>query len=96
MAFPIGLFFTWLGHLVGYQILKSKIGNASATIILLFLSVPTLMAFENAEQDKDGIRSVTTSIEINAAPEQVCLNVVAFPQLKEPTEFIFKQVLLIL
>lgn len=90
MAFPIGLLFTWLGHWAGYQMLKSKAGNASATIILLFLSVPSLMAFENARQDKDDVRSVTTSIEINASPEQVWKNVVAFPQLKEPTEFVFK------
>jgi hypothetical protein len=90
MAFPIGLLFTWIGHLLGYQILKSKAGNASATVIILFLSVPSLMAFENAKQDKDDIRSVTTSIEINASTEQVWRNVITFPQLKEPTELIFK------
>lgn len=90
MALPIGLFFTWFGHWVGYKIIKSKIGNTPTTIILLFLSVPSLMAFENAKQDNEGLRSVTTSIEINASPEQVWKNVIAFPQLKEPTEFIFK------
>jgi hypothetical protein len=90
MAFPIGLLFTWVGHWVGYQILKSKVGNTSATIILLFLSVPSLMAFEHAKQDKEDIRSVTTSIEISGTPEQVWKNVIAFPPLKEPTEFIFK------
>ncbi len=30
------------------------------------------------------------SIEINASPEEVWRNVVEFPELKEPTEFIFK------
>lgn len=90
MAFPIGLFFTWVGHWIGYKILKSKIGNTSATITLLFLSVPSLMAFENAGNDKDDVRSVVTSIEINATPEQIWKNVVAFPQLNEPTELIFK------
>jgi len=90
MAFPIGLLFTWIGHWVGFQILKSKVDNKSATIVLLFLSVPSLMAFENAEEEREDIRSVVTSIEINAAPEQVWKNVVAFPQLKEPTQFIFK------
>lgn len=90
MAFPLGLLFTWVGHWFGYQILQSKLGNSSATIILLFLSVPTLMAFENGNAPKDGLRSVVTSIEINATPEEVWKNVVSFPQLKEPTEFIFK------
>jgi len=90
MALPIGLLFTWLGHWVGYKIIKSKIGNSTTTIILLFLSVPSLMAFENIKQGKEDIRSVTTSIEINASSEDVWKNVVAFPQLKNPTEFIFK------
>lgn len=90
MAFPIGLFFTWAGHWIGYEILKSKMGNTSATIILLFLSVPSLMAFENVQSEKEDVRSVITSIEINASPEKVWKNVIAFPQLKEPTELIFK------
>jgi Polyketide cyclase / dehydrase and lipid transport len=90
MALPVGLFFTWLGHLIGYWILKSKIGNTPATIILLFLSVLTLMAFEKIKKDKEEIRSVVTSIEINASPEKVWENVIAFPQLKDPTQFIFR------
>jgi hypothetical protein len=90
MAFPIGVFFTWAGHWIGYEILQSKAGNTSATVVLLFFSVPLLMAFENAQPEKEEVRSVVTSIEINATPEQVWQNVLAFPQLKEPTEFIFK------
>ncbi len=42
MALPIGFFFTWVGHWVGFKILKSKVGNTSATVVLLFLSVPCL------------------------------------------------------
>lgn len=90
MALPVGLFFTWLGHFIGYQIIKSKIGNTTATIVILFLSVPSLMAFEKLKHEKEEIRSVITSIEINASPEIVWKNVIEFPQLKEPTEFIFK------
>jgi hypothetical protein len=90
MAFPVGLFFTWVGHWIGYVILKSKVGNTSATILLLFLSVPSLMAFENANEGKENIRSVITSIEIDASCEEVWRNVVEFPVLNEPTEFVFK------
>jgi hypothetical protein len=90
MAFPIGFFFTWFGHWIGYKIIKEKIGNTKAAIILFFLSVPSLMAFENKKQHKEEIRFITTSIEINASPEEVWKNVVAFPQLEKPTEFIFK------
>lgn len=90
MALPIGLFFTWLGHFIAYHIIKNKIGNTTTTIILLFLSVPSLMAFEKFTHDKEETQSVVTSIEIDATSENVWENVIAFPQLKEPTEFIFK------
>jgi hypothetical protein len=90
MAFPIGLFFTWVGHWIGYEILKSRMGNRAATIILLFLSVPSLMAFENVQSVNEDVRSVTTSVTINASPEKVWENVIAFPPLEEPAEFVFK------
>jgi hypothetical protein len=90
MALPIGLVFTCMGHLVGYEILKGKKTNTSTTIILLFISVPCLMGFENVKHQKDNIRFVTTSVEISATPEEVWKNVIAFPQLERPTEFVFK------
>jgi len=91
MAAPIGLFFTWLGHIIAYSYLRYK-ANANTTlmIIALFLSVPSLMAFENSFGKSDDFRSVKTSIEINASLETVWKNVIAFPQLKDPTEFSFK------
>jgi Polyketide cyclase / dehydrase and lipid transport len=91
MAAPIGFLFTYLGFLIGHGLSKRKFNNNTpAVIILLMLSVPLLMAFEDNIKTSDDIRPVTTSIEINASPETVWKNVVAFPQLKEPTEFIFK------
>ena len=91
MAAPIGFVFTYFGFLIGYSLSKSKMSNSTPTaIILLMLSVPSLMAFEDNIKIADDLRSVTTSIEINASPETVWKNVVAFPQLKDPTEFIFK------
>ena len=91
MAAPIGFVFTYLGFLIGHSFSKSKIkANAPTAIILLMLTVPSLMAFEDNIKTTEELRSVTTTIEINASPEKVWKNVVSFPQLKEPTEFIFK------
>ena len=91
MAAPIGFVFTYFGFLIGQGLSKSKLSNATPTaIIILMLSVPTLMAFEDAIKETEDLRSVVTTIEINAMPEKVWKNVVSFPQLKEPTEFIFK------
>ncbi len=91
MAAPIGFVFTYFGFLIGHRLSESKMSNSTPTaIILLMLSVPSLMAFEDNIKTSDDLRSVATSIEINASPETVWKNVVAFPQLKGPTEFIFK------
>lgn len=91
MAAPIGFLFTYLGFLIGHGLSISKVSsNSPTTIILLMLSVPSLMAFEDNIKTSEQLRSVTTSLEINASPESVWKNVIAFPQLKDPTGFIFK------
>ena len=48
------------------------------------------MAFENTQGDDEQLRSVTTSIEIDAPASVVWKNVIAFAQLDEPDEWIFK------
>lgn len=90
MAAPLGLACTYIGFLIGVYISKSRTKSNTTTIVLLILSVPSLMAFESSIAAKENLRSVVTSIEINAPPEKVWKNVIAFPQLAEPTEFIFK------
>jgi hypothetical protein len=91
MALPIGAFFTWVGYRIGYALIKSKLqGSTPITIFLFILSVPSLMGFENSKQNKENPRLVTTSIVIKASPDEVWKNVIAFPELKDPTAFIFK------
>lgn len=92
MAAPIGMFFTWLGYLIGSQIVRKYFpGSTPTTLSILIISVPALMSFEYATKDtEDQVKPIVTSIEINASAETVWKNVVEFPQLDEPTEFIFK------
>ena len=91
MAAPLGLLCTYIGHFIGYLIVSFKMKNNSITVIILLVSsVPLLMAFEHAKGPAEGLRSVTTSIEINANASTVWKNVISFPQLEEPTEFIFR------
>ena len=91
MAAPIGVFFTWVGFLIGRLYLQRRIKPGTpASVILLILSVPSLMAFEHSVPQTDDLRSVVTSIEINASPEKVWQNVVKFPELTAPTELVFK------
>ncbi len=91
MAAPIGILFTYIGFLIGVSISNSKLKKSLPTmVVLLLLSVPVFMSFEYKYKLSDDLRSVTTSIEINASTETVWRNVISFPQLKDPTEFIFK------
>lgn len=91
MAFPIALLLNGVGCSIGYNYVKRKFQvNIALILISLTFILPVLMAFESLSNNEDEIRSVTTSIEINASPEIVWKNVVVFPQLEEPTELIFK------
>ena len=91
MAAPITIPANLIGFAITKQITmrKDKISSKTSIFILL-ASVPAFMSFENILEKKEKLRSVTTTITINAAPEVVWKNVIAFPELKEPTEFIFK------
>lgn len=88
MAAPIGLLLTWVGSLIGYAIIDKTPNNAPTAMLILIGIIPT-MAFVEKDSEPT-LTSVTTSIEINADPQTVWKNVVKFPQLDEPTEFIFK------
>lgn len=88
MAAPIGLLLTWVGSLIGYTIIKRTPGGAPLTMLILIGIIPTMAFIETS--NKPNLNSVVTSIEINADPQTVWKNVVEFPQLNEPNEFIFK------
>jgi len=91
MAAPLGLLFTYIGYRIGYLVIKGKMKDSTITVmILLVFSVPALMAFERSNRSTEGLRSVITTIEINASAATVWKNVVEFPPLEAPTEFIFK------
>lgn len=88
MAAPIGLLLTWIGSLIGFAVIN-KTPNKGPMTMLLLIGLFPLCSFWDT-QTEPTINSVTTSIEINADKETVWKNVVSFPKLIEPTEFIFK------
>lgn len=91
MAAPIGFFFSGIGHLIGYQIVKTKTISPSVISMVLVVSMPVISGFEYYNPTgHDQLRPVVTTIVINAPPEKVWANVIAFPQLAEPTELLFK------
>jgi hypothetical protein len=88
MATPFELLLTWVGSSIGYAIINKSPKNASTAMLILIAMIPTMAFIE--KDSEPTLSSVVTSIEINADPETVWNNVVEFPQLDEPTEFIFK------
>jgi|SRR5690554_29829 len=88
MAFPIILIFTLIGSYIGDNILR-KISDKAPIIMLVLIGTIPIMSFVEKD-NQPTLTSVVTSIEINADIQTVWENVVEFPELDEPTEFIFK------
>jgi hypothetical protein len=92
MAAPIGALFNFIGSLIGLQIVKRqrKFKSAVSILILFVLSAPALMSFEFVNKGREELHSITTSIIVKASPEVVWKNVISFPELQSPKEFVFK------
>lgn len=88
MAAPIAILFTWLGSLIGYVIINKRINSSAIIILILFGVIPTTAFVE--KDFKPELTSVVTTIEIRADLQAVWKNVVEFPELEAPNEFIFK------
>lgn len=88
MAAPIGILLTWIGSLTGITLLQKSSTSTPSVLLILIAIIPLTSFVENNIEPE--LTSVTTSIIINAEPLEVWKNVIEFPQLDEPTEFIFK------
>ncbi len=88
MVAPIALLLTWIGSLLGYVIVDRTPDNAPTALLILVGVIPAMGFIE--KDSKPTLTSVVTAMEINAAPQIVWKNVIEFPQLDKPTEFIFR------
>ena len=92
MAAPLGYVLAILGAILGYQLQKKKNLpiHARRVILSMFLILPLTMAAEYAENSTFPTIAVHTTCRIMAPPSKVWQNIIAFPKLSEPTEWIFK------
>jgi len=88
MAAPLTMVLAWLGSLIGCQITNAPARNPMAILLVMVSAVPTLAFVE--KDTKPELSSVVSSVEIAADPQTVWKNVVEFPELTAPDEFIFK------
>jgi Polyketide cyclase / dehydrase and lipid transport len=91
MAFPIASVLSSLGALIGWAIMSVSRGKSMAASppAMLLMGLPLFGAGE-AKLAKPELRHVTTTIEVNASPEQVWPNVIGFSELKAPPDWFFK------
>jgi hypothetical protein len=91
MAAPIALALTIIGSSFGYYLVSKKPTTTTTALILFGLFIPLTSFVEHKiNEEENDILSVTTSVKINASRETVWKNVVEFPELEAPTEFLFK------
>lgn len=88
MAAPFAILLSWIGSLIGYGIVSRTPDHMPLAIWILIVSVPSTAFIEKDIESNS--TTVTTAIEIDADAQTVWDNLVSFPQLDAPTEFIFK------
>ena len=92
MAAPIAAFLACCGGMLGYTIQASywlRQGTASAMCAIL-LMLPVIFGAERAAKLEPPQFVVRTAIEINAPPEAVWKQVVAFSEIAPPKELLFR------
>ncbi len=91
MALPLALPFSFAGGLVAREILGCQnLIDRGPTFAASLAIVPLLMFAEHAARLEPPVISVTTSVTIDAPVSVVWNNVVAFPPLAAPEEWLFR------
>lgn len=91
MAAPIALVLALFGGWVGYMIVRNRSHRLHpAAAMLILLSAPFTTGMERMAGIEPPLLSVTTSVEIDAPPERVWPNVIAFSPITEPRDWILR------
>ena len=92
MAAPIAAVLSLFGGLLGFAIQSAFWGRQHAPAIfgMVVLLTPGLFGVEHFTRPQPGVFEVKSSIEINAPPEKVWQNVIAFAEIPPPQETIFR------
>ncbi|HYL86129.1 MAG TPA: DUF805 domain-containing protein [Candidatus Angelobacter sp.] len=92
MAAPFALGLAVLGGLLGYSIQARhwRPKQTSAVLSLVILLVPATFGIEHAAALRPPVFEVRTAMEVNAPPEKVWSQVVAFAEIPPPKELLFR------
>ena len=89
MAAPLAIPLALMGGMIGYVIQRRHV-EPSPVLAAMLLALPGLMGLEHAAAPQPRMLQVTSSVVVNATPEQVWRNVVSFSELPPPEEWIFQ------
>ena len=91
MALPLALPFSIAGGLVAWHILRFRNqAPAPPAFAACLVILPLMMFAEHAAKLEPPVLSVTTSVTIDAPVSVVWKNVIAFPPLAAPEEWLFR------
>jgi len=92
MAAPLALLIAAMGGALAYTLQRWRGTPAASPAImgLVLLGLPLGMVIEHRAAPAPAIFAVTSSIEVDAPPEAVWPNVIAFAELPPPREFLFR------
>lgn len=92
MAIPVALPLALLGGLAGFFVQRRRaISAESPPVMLLILMLPlSLMGFEKWSSPEAEVITVATTIRIKATAQEVWANLISFPDLPEPSEWLFQ------
>lgn len=88
MALPFALVLAWIGAYLGRELALSG-REPVYHVIVGVLAIPLAASFD-ARLPETGLREVRTALEIDATPEVVWRNVIAFPPLAPPNDLVFR------
>lgn len=91
MAAPLAWIVTVIGAVAGYHISERVSPSNSATVsVLVVVAIPLLGWWESLNLEQPAPHAVTTSIIINQPREKIWPNIISFPELTSPSEWVFK------
>ena len=92
MAAPFALGLSALGGILGYtiQVRHWRPKQTPAMLSIVILMIPASFGIEHAAALQPPTFEVRTAIEVNAPPEKVWNQVVAFAEIPPPTELLFR------
>jgi len=92
MAAPLAFVLAWLGGSLGYFIQGNYWGakTGSAMLSVVLLAMPAAFGLEHAAALQTPTFVVRSAIDVQAPPERVWKQVVAFAEIPPPTEMLFR------